>query len=83
MSPCSEWTLFRRPAPFPASLLLLNRKITVTLGAHDIKQEESTWQKLEVSEQIVHPNYNFFTNLNDIMLLKVPLAFQHDSILPF
>ncbi|XP_039110601.1 mast cell protease 4-like [Hyaena hyaena] len=47
------------------------RKITVTLGAHDIKQEESTWQKLEVSEQIVHPNYNFFTNLNDIMLLKL------------
>uniref|UniRef100_A0A667I0X0 Mast cell protease 4-like n=1 Tax=Lynx canadensis TaxID=61383 RepID=A0A667I0X0_LYNCA len=50
------------------------RKITVTLGSHDIKQEESTWQKLEVSEQIVHPNYNFFTNLNDIMLLKVPLS---------
>ncbi|VFV18422.1 mast cell protease 4-like [Lynx pardinus] len=46
------------------------RKITVTLGSHDIKQEESTWQKLEVSEQIVHPNYNFFTTLNDIMLLK-------------
>uniref|UniRef100_A0A8C8Y3V9 Peptidase S1 domain-containing protein n=1 Tax=Panthera leo TaxID=9689 RepID=A0A8C8Y3V9_PANLE len=53
---------------------VMTAKITVTLGAHDIKQEESTWQKLEVSEQIVHPNYNFFTNLNDIMLLKVPLS---------
>uniref|UniRef100_A0A8C0QRC7 Peptidase S1 domain-containing protein n=1 Tax=Canis lupus familiaris TaxID=9615 RepID=A0A8C0QRC7_CANLF len=47
------------------------RKITVTLGAHDMKQEESTWQKLEVSEQIIHPNYNTYTKLNDIMLLKV------------
>ncbi|XP_029806040.1 mast cell protease 4-like isoform X2 [Suricata suricatta] len=47
------------------------RKITVILGAHDIKQEESTWQKLEVSEQIVHPSYNIFTHLNDIMLLKL------------
>uniref|UniRef100_A0A452VEG4 Mast cell protease 4-like n=1 Tax=Ursus maritimus TaxID=29073 RepID=A0A452VEG4_URSMA len=47
------------------------RKITVTLGAHDMKQEESTWQKLEVSEQIIHPNYNSFTKLNDIMLLKL------------
>ncbi|XP_019657139.1 mast cell protease 4 [Ailuropoda melanoleuca] len=47
------------------------RKITVTLGAHDMKQEESTWQKLEVSEQIIHPNYNSFTKLNDIMFLTV------------
>lgn len=79
LSPCSEWTISRRPAPSPASLFLLNRKITVTLGAHDMKQEESTWQKLEVSEQIIHPNYNSFTKLNDIMLLKVPLTFQHVS----
>nr|XP_019569930.1 PREDICTED: mast cell protease 4-like [Rhinolophus sinicus] len=47
------------------------RKITVTLGAHDMKQEESTWQKLEVTKQIIHPQYNSFTNLNDIMLLKL------------
>ncbi|KAK1338743.1 hypothetical protein QTO34_019401 [Cnephaeus nilssonii] len=46
------------------------RKITVILGAHDIKQEESTWQELEVKEQFVHPKYNYFTNVNDIMLLK-------------
>nr|XP_055165032.1 chymase [Nyctereutes procyonoides] len=49
------------------------RKITVTLGAHDMKQEESTWQKLEVSEQIIHPNYNTYTKLNDIMLLKLQM----------
>ncbi|XP_004864121.2 mast cell protease 1 isoform X1 [Heterocephalus glaber] len=47
------------------------RKITVILGAHDLTQKEDTWQKLEVTEQFVHPNYNPFTNLNDIMLLKL------------
>ncbi|XP_070262958.1 mast cell protease 4-like [Myotis yumanensis] len=47
------------------------RKITVILGAHDIKQEESTWQKLEVKEQFVHPKYNSSTGVNDIMLLKL------------
>ncbi|XP_032965527.1 transmembrane protease serine 11D-like isoform X2 [Rhinolophus ferrumequinum] len=52
------------------------RKITVTLGAHDMKQEESTWQKLEVTKQIIHPQYNSFTNLNDIMLLKLKAKAQ-------
>ncbi|XP_045697192.1 mast cell protease 4-like [Phyllostomus hastatus] len=47
------------------------RNITVTLGAHDMKQEESTWQKLEVKKQFVHPEYNSDTYLNDIMLLKL------------
>ncbi|KAM5340267.1 uncharacterized protein AAES06_024972 [Glossophaga mutica] len=47
------------------------RNITVTLGAHDMKQEESTWQKLEVKKQFVHPKYSFFTYRNDIMLLKL------------
>ncbi|XP_014323118.1 mast cell protease 4-like isoform X2 [Myotis lucifugus] len=47
------------------------RIITVILGAHDIKQEESTWQKLEVKEQFVHPKYDYSTEVNDIMLLKL------------
>lgn len=67
---------------FPDSLFPLNRKITVILGAHDIKQEESTWQELEVKEQFVHPKYNYFTNVNDIMLLKVPFSFLDFSIPP-
>ncbi|XP_058396831.1 mast cell protease 4-like [Diceros bicornis minor] len=46
-------------------------QITVTLGAHDMKQEEPTWQKLKVIEQFVHPKYDCFTILNDIMLLKL------------
>uniref|UniRef100_A0A8D2AZ87 Peptidase S1 domain-containing protein n=1 Tax=Sciurus vulgaris TaxID=55149 RepID=A0A8D2AZ87_SCIVU len=52
-----------------------SQKITVTLGVHNLTQEESTWQRRKVAEQIVHPNYNSFTNLNDIMLLKVLLSF--------
>lgn len=80
MSFCSQRALLRRPEPFPDSLFPLNRKITVTLGAHDMKQKESTWQKLEVTKQIIHPQYNSFTNLNDIMLLKVPFSFLHFSI---
>ncbi|KAM6180740.1 mast cell protease 1-like [Erethizon dorsatum] len=47
------------------------REITVTLGAHDLTQKEPTWQKLKVAKQIVHPNYNPHTNLNDILLLKL------------
>ncbi|XP_050999115.1 mast cell protease 4 [Acomys russatus] len=47
------------------------RKITVTLGAHDVSKTESTQQKIKVKKQIVHPNYNFYSNLHDIMLLKL------------
>ncbi|XP_005377233.1 PREDICTED: mast cell protease 4-like [Chinchilla lanigera] len=46
-------------------------KIIVTLGAHDLTQKEPTWQKLKVTKQIVHPKYNPYTSLNDIMLLKL------------
>ncbi|XP_012880815.1 PREDICTED: mast cell protease 4-like [Dipodomys ordii] len=47
------------------------RKITVILGAHDVTKQESTQQKLEVSEQIVHPKYSLLTHLHDLMLLKL------------
>ncbi|XP_004647537.1 mast cell protease 1-like [Octodon degus] len=47
------------------------RKITVTLGAHDLTQKEPTWQKLKVTKQIIHPNYDPHAVLNDIMLLKL------------
>ncbi|XP_022347716.1 mast cell protease 1-like [Enhydra lutris kenyoni] len=47
------------------------RKITVILGAHNMKKEKSTWQKIEVSKQISHPKYSSVTRFNDIMLLKL------------
>ncbi|KAF5925783.1 hypothetical protein HPG69_002233 [Diceros bicornis minor] len=65
----------------PRSRQANTAQITVTLGAHDMKQEEPTWQKLKVIEQFVHPKYDCFTILNDIMLLKVPLSSSH-KLLP-
>ncbi|KAM4853031.1 mast cell protease 1-like [Thomomys bottae] len=47
------------------------RKITVILGAHDVSKQEPTQQKLEVSKQIAHPEYNLFAYGHDIMLLKL------------
>nr|P85202.1 RecName: Full=Chymase; AltName: Full=Alpha-chymase [Oryctolagus cuniculus] len=47
------------------------RHITVTLGAHDVVKKESTWQKIDVVKQFVHPNYNSYTIRHDVMLLKL------------
>ncbi|XP_044088280.1 mast cell protease 1-like [Neovison vison] len=49
------------------------RKITVILGAHNMKREKSTWQKIEVSKQISHPKYISITRFNDIMLMKLKM----------
>ncbi|XP_045757912.1 chymase [Mirounga angustirostris] len=47
------------------------RFIMVTLGAHNIRKKEDTWQKLEVIKQFPHPKYDDFTIRHDIMLLKL------------
>ncbi|GAB1298924.1 Mast cell protease 4 [Apodemus speciosus] len=47
------------------------REITVTLGAHNWKKNESTQQKIKVEKQIIHQKYNSFSDLHDIMLLKL------------
>ncbi|XP_055411728.1 granzyme B-like isoform X3 [Bubalus kerabau] len=44
--------------------------INVTLGAHNIKQQERTQQVIRVRTAISHPDYNPKTFSNDIMLLK-------------
>ncbi|KAM7150591.1 mast cell protease 1A-like [Macrochelys suwanniensis] len=46
-------------------------KITVSLGAHNIEQQERTQQTLSVRRQIAHPQYNRETHNNDIMLLQL------------
>lgn len=43
--------------------------ITVTLGAHDVRQHEGTQQVIPVKKIIPHPNYH--PKFNDIMLLKL------------
>nr|XP_020767247.1 granzyme B-like isoform X3 [Odocoileus virginianus texanus] len=44
--------------------------ISVTLGAHNIKQRERTQQVIRVRRAIPHPGYNSKDLSNDIMLLK-------------
>nr|XP_021510726.1 granzyme C-like isoform X3 [Meriones unguiculatus] len=44
--------------------------MTVTLGAHNIKEQEKTQQVIPVKESIPHPDYNPKGRSNDIMLLK-------------
>nr|XP_023968243.1 cathepsin G-like [Chrysemys picta bellii] len=46
-------------------------KITVYLGAHNIKQQEQSQQKISVCRRIPHPQYNRKTHNNDIMLLQL------------
>ncbi|TKC38223.1 hypothetical protein EI555_015819 [Monodon monoceros] len=47
------------------------KSIMVTLGAHNIRKKEDTWQKLEVAQQFPHPKYNDSIVRRDIMLLKL------------
>ncbi|XP_057580017.1 chymase-like [Hippopotamus amphibius kiboko] len=71
------------------------RSIMVTLGAHNIKKKEDTWQKLEVIKHFPPPKYDDSIVRHDIMLLKlkeranltlamgtVPLAPQFNFIPP-
>lgn len=45
--------------------------INVTLGAHNIKEQEKTQQVIPVVKMIPHPDYNPKKIINDIMLLKL------------
>ncbi|CAK6432564.1 unnamed protein product [Pipistrellus nathusii] len=47
------------------------RSINVTLGAHNIKEKEKTWQEIPVRRAILHPDYNENKISNDIMLLQL------------
>ncbi|XP_054545473.1 mast cell protease 8-like isoform X2 [Talpa occidentalis] len=52
------------------------RKISVTLGAHNIRKSEITTQDIPVLKPFPHQDYDPETRVNDIMLLK--LAFKAD-----
>ena len=51
--------------------------MNVTLGAHNIKQQERTQQVIRVRRAICHPDYNPKNYSNDIMLLKVNRPASH------
>ncbi|XP_025049893.1 cathepsin G-like [Alligator sinensis] len=46
-------------------------KISVVLGAHNVRKPEANSQKIDVRHQIVHPKYRRKTKHNDIMLLQL------------
>ncbi|KAF5925777.1 hypothetical protein HPG69_002227, partial [Diceros bicornis minor] len=48
-----------------------NSSINMTLGAHNIQEQERTWQVIPVRRAIPHPEYNPDTLSNDILSLKV------------
>lgn len=54
-------------------------KINVTLGAHNIKEQEKTQQIIPVVKIIPHPAYNSKTISNDIMLLKLKSKAKRSS----
>nr|Q00356.1 RecName: Full=Mast cell protease-like protein; Flags: Precursor [Mus musculus]AAA39990.1 mast cell protease-like [Mus musculus] len=47
------------------------RRMTVTLGAHNVRKRECTQQKIKVEKYILPPNYNVSSKFNDIVLLKL------------
>ncbi|NXD88361.1 GRAB protein, partial [Halcyon senegalensis] len=46
-------------------------KITVTLGAHNVKKKEQSQQMIHVVRWVIHPNYSKKPTQYDIMLLKL------------
>ncbi|XP_063034935.1 cathepsin G-like [Melospiza melodia melodia] len=46
-------------------------KVTVTLGAHNIRREEPSQQTIPVEECVIHPEYSRESLENDIVLLKL------------
>ncbi|XP_063034988.1 granzyme-like protein 1 [Melospiza melodia melodia] len=46
-------------------------KVTVILGAHNIRREEESQQVIPVVKKVIHPKYSRKDGKNDIMLLKL------------
>jgi len=53
--------------------------VTAVAGAHNIKQSESTTQKIQVDTFRRHPNYNSRTLINDIAVLLLRSSFVIDD----
>uniref|UniRef100_A0A8C3NLC8 Uncharacterized protein n=1 Tax=Geospiza parvula TaxID=87175 RepID=A0A8C3NLC8_GEOPR len=46
-------------------------KVTVTLGAHNIRRQERSQQKIRAGKWVIHPQYSRKDGKNDIVLLKL------------
>ncbi|KAM6202541.1 granzyme B-like [Rhynchocyon petersi] len=57
--------------------------MNVILGAHNIKEQESTQQRIPVKKAICHPNYDKIKGSNDIMLLQLQTSAKlNEAVLP-
>uniref|UniRef100_A0A8C0WBB0 Peptidase S1 domain-containing protein n=1 Tax=Castor canadensis TaxID=51338 RepID=A0A8C0WBB0_CASCN len=72
---CSSYLLScvpsNSPLPSPNTHCSLCSSITVTLGAHNIKEQEKTQEVIPVKRAIPHPDFNHEVKSNDIMLLQL------------
>lgn len=58
--------------------------MTVTLGAHNIKEKEKTQQVFKVNKAILHPDYNPRNFSSDIILLQLERNIkQTEAMKPF
>ncbi|XP_078500940.1 granzyme-like protein 1 [Lissotriton helveticus] len=48
-----------------------NKNLEIILGAHNIKKEEESQQRVKILNKFLHPEYNPRTFANDIMLLQL------------
>ncbi|XP_067388392.1 mast cell protease 1A-like [Emydura macquarii macquarii] len=46
-------------------------RVTVTLGAHNLRKREPSWQRIRARRRVPHPQYDKRTTNNDIMLLQL------------
>ncbi|NWZ99627.1 GRAB protein, partial [Nesospiza acunhae] len=63
--------LIRSDAVLSAAHCVDKKGVTVTLGAHNIKRQEQSQQKIRAGKWVIHPQYSRKDGKNDIVLLKL------------
>ncbi|NWW76034.1 GRAB protein, partial [Climacteris rufus] len=75
--------LIRPDAVLSAAHCVDKKGVNVTLGVHNRKKKEPSWQKFHVQHWVIHPNYSGDTLNNDIVLLKLkPKAWITKDVKP-
>ncbi len=67
----AEWVLTAGHCVYENGTVMPPADVTVTLGEHNLNQNEGSEQHKSISQVILHPNYNHSTSNNDLALLKL------------